>query len=291
MIQSRSEKPPSETRQSIRTCIIAQAMGSPLPQVLINGGILSLFIIALGGSKLAVGSVFTVSLGRPFVVPFLKEDLGFPSSVTAYASGALLLGMILGLTPWGRLADRLGNRVVLLANILILSGAFLLMSATPHYASSAAAGVIVAMSAFSLIGVAVGGLGIGHTVRQMYAAPRSSRSSYMAVFFMANGLVGAITSVLAGAMLDHFPASISLAGLDASPIRLFFILVSLLVLTNAILLWNLDPVAEKPIRIAVHNFLYLLPPTLTYPLRIVDLDPHVRGDASQPPSDPPEEHP
>lgn len=69
------------------------------------------------------------------------------------------------------------------------------MSATPHYARSAASGVIVAMSAFSLIGVAVGGLGIGHTVRQMYAAPRSSRSSYMAVFFMANGLVGAISSV------------------------------------------------------------------------------------------------
>lgn len=455
----------SETRTAIRTCIVAQTLGAPLPQVLINGGVLSLFILALGGTKLAVGSVFAVNfaaqlirvfaapfidvarpkrfvlfwvslssgifaglllavpimnawgdkaavwyvvglfllqrvtmnigghawlslltviipgplrgrffgrmratfqtasllimavvgwylgadpepaafqlvflfllvmaaarpflflrlpdpppshegprtsvisniftplrdrgwrefilfwmalafaanLGRPFIVPFLKEDLGFPTSVTAYASTALLLGMVLGLMPWGRLADRFGNKVVFLANIIVLAAAFALLSFTPDYATSALMGLVVGIASFALIGLAIGGLGIGHTVRQMYAAPGRRRSSYMAVFFTANGLVGGTTTVLAGALLDQFPPYVVIAGLAISPMRLFFLLVAVLILATALLLWRLDAVAEKPIQIAVRDFLALLPPSLTFPLRILDMDPH--HDAKEP---------
>lgn len=454
-----TEKAPSETRRAIRTCIIAQTLGAPLPQVLINGGVLSLFLLALGGSKFAVGSIFavnflsmlvrvlvapfidvayrkrftlvwitlatlifagfflawpiyetfgstaavwyvvglfffqrisinigghawlslltviipgplrgrffarmrttfqvvslamvgligwylgadpapgrfilvfavlfamalarpflllsipnpppdrqgprapvfknmfhplrdrgwrefivfygalsfTANMARPFAVPFLKEDLGFPASITAYSAGSLILGMVLGLMPWGRLADKLGNKVVFLINILVLSVAFVILAFTPSYTAAPVLSTIVGIVSFMLTGIAIGGLGIGHTVRQMHAAPSESRSSYMAVFFMVAGLVAAAATLLSGALLDQFPTAVGVVGLELSPIRLFFMLSSLLVMSTAVLLWRLDSVAEKPIQIAVVELLSLLPPKLTFPLRAVDLDPH-----------------
>ena len=65
--------------------------------------------------------VSAITIARPFTVPFLKLDLGFPSSVTIYASSLLVLGMAISLLRWGRLADRLGNRLVFLLNIFVMT--------------------------------------------------------------------------------------------------------------------------------------------------------------------------
>ncbi len=223
---------------------------------------------------------FSINLGRPFIVPFLKNTLAFPSSLTAYSSGALLLGMILGLSPWGRIADRLGNKVVFLANILLLSVAFAVLAGTPSYPRHAIFGSINAMAAFFTIGVASGGLGIGHTVRQMVAAPRAERSSYMAIFFTVNGIVGGMATLVAGPVLDSFPDAIAIGFWTLSPMRLFFMAVAILVLGCAALLWRLDSVAEKPIQHALVEFLALFPPSMTYPLRVIDRDPHHDGEKS-----------
>lgn len=219
---------------------------------------------------------FTANMARPFAVPFLKQNLAFPSSVAVYASATLILGMILGLTPWGRLADRLGNKVVFLANILILSAAFNVLALTPGYARARWVSMFTGVLAFTMIGVAIGGLGIGHTVRQMHAAPAESRSSYMALFFTTNGLAAGTATLLAGALLDLFPRAVTVLGVTLSPIRLFFVASSLAVAATAVLLWRLDAVAEKPIQVAVADLLALLPRPLTYPLRAVDLHPHDR---------------
>ena len=217
---------------------------------------------------------FSINLGRPFIVPFLKNTLAFPSSLTAYSSGVLLLGMILGLNPWGKIADKLGNKVVFLANIILLSIAFTVLAGTPHYTKHAIIGFTSAISAFFMIGFASGGLGIGHTVRQMIAAPSTERSSYMAIFFTVNGIVGGLTTLVAGLILDLLPDSISIFLWTLSPMRLFFITDAILVLGCAFLLWRLDSVGEKPIQHAVVEFLTLLPPPITYPLRLINRDPH-----------------
>ncbi len=106
-------------------------MGSPLPQVLINGGILSLFIIALGGSKLAVGSVFTVNylgqLVRVLAAPHV--DVAHPKKfvlrwftlstllfagiflavpVSSMAGRAAAVWYVVGLFAFQRLASNIG---------------------------------------------------------------------------------------------------------------------------------------------------------------------------------------
>ena len=217
---------------------------------------------------------FTVNIVRPFAVPFLKQDLAFPSSITTYASGAFLLGMVVALMPWGRLADRLGNRIVLLLNVLLMAVAFVILAVTPHYDTNPPLAMAVGIAAFLVTGISIGGLGIGHTVRQMHAAPPERRSAYMSLFFTSNGIISGIATLLSGAFLDRLPAAMNVAGIDLSPTRVFFVGSAILVSLTILLLWRLEPVSEKHIRYTMVDFLALLPPSLTVPLRLVNLDPH-----------------
>ncbi len=217
---------------------------------------------------------FTVNMARPFAVPFLKEDLAFPASITTYASAALILGMVIGLLPWGRVADRFGNRFVFLLNIVLMAGAFHVLASTPNYPSNSLMAMLVGILSFLLIGIAIGGLGIAHTVRQMYAAPSEHRGAYMGVFYTTNGLISGIVATGSGAVLEQLPESIQLMGTEMDPMRIFFPGAALCVLITLLLLARLEPLAERPIRHTVANFISLLPPTLTIPLRLINLDPH-----------------
>lgn len=218
----------------------------------------------------------TVNMARPFAVPFLKEDLEFPSSITTYASASLVLGMAIALLPWGRLVDKRGNKFVFFVNIILIAISFNLLAVTPHYETAPTPAMFLALAAFLLTGIAIGGLGVAHTVRQMYAAPAEHRGSYMGLFFTINGIVSGIITTLSGAFLDKLPGTIILFDISLTPIRLFFPLVSLCILATTLLLIRLEELSELPIRYNMANFISLLPPSFTLPLRLINLDPHNR---------------
>jgi MFS family permease len=212
-------------------------------------------------------------------VAFLKEDLHFPSSVATYASAALLLGMVVSLGPWGKLADRHGNRFVLCVNVVLFAFALLLVATVVIYERVPWAGIALAMIAFLLTGVSLGGLGIGHTVRQMRGAPAAYRSAYMAVFFTTNGVLAGLASLLGGWILDHLPATVAFGGvLVVRAVPAYFVVAALLVLASLLLLRRTEHVAERPLRHIFADAFALLPPSLTLPLRLFDLDPHEPAD-------------
>ncbi len=214
--------------------------------------------------------VFATNMVRPFGVPFLKQDLQFPSSLTIYSTSLFMFGMLVGFLPWGKMADRYGNRIVFLINILILSTSFLILSATPSYQRWPIVAVAIAALSFFMSGLSIGGMGIAHSVRVMHVAPSRHRGPYMSMFFMVNGLVAGFTSMLSGFLLDHLPARVSIASLELNPLRLYFPISSVLILSAVLFVRGLTPVAESSIRTVIANLLGYLPPALSAPFRARD---------------------
>jgi len=213
--------------------------------------------------------VFAINLARPFTVPFLKQDLGFPSSVTIYSSALLVLGMAVSLLGWGRMADRLGNRLVFLLNILLIAVAFVLLSLTPTFDASPVLAVVVGAGSILFVGIAVGGLGIAHTVRIMHAAPGPFRGSYMSAFFIVNGIIAGATSSLSGLLLDALPDTVRALGSDVLFMRLYFPFAALLVLFAVPGLLRVKPISERPMRETISIFVESLPSVISLPLSAV----------------------
>ena len=206
---------------------------------------------------------FVINVARPFVVPFLKTDLHFPSSVTVYASGGMVAGMVLTLMAWGRLADHAGNRLVFLLNLLLLAASFILLAVTPGFAGLPAMALVSAALSLILIGTAIGGLGIAHTVRRMHEAPVAHRGPYMNLFMTFNGVIAGLGSMAGGFLLDRLPETLPLGGTETLTLRVFFFVAALLLVATSLMLRGLKPIAERPIRETVllltENFLSVLP--------------------------------
>ncbi len=213
--------------------------------------------------------VFAVNLGRPFTVPYMKQDLDFPSSITIYSSSLLVLGMAVSLVQWGRLADRLGNRLVFLLNIIIISLSMVILSFVPHYDAAPAAAIVLSVMAITVLGIAIGGLGIAHTVRTLHAAPSRYRGSYMSAFFITNGVVAAITSSVAGYILDHISSYVTIAGNEIPIMRLYLPCVAILILLSIFILRNITPIYEKSMRESISMFVGSLPTVVTLPLQAI----------------------
>ena len=196
-------------------------------------------------------NAFLVNVTRPFGVPFLRNDLLFPGSITIYASALLVLGMVVSLRPWGRTADRLGNRFVFLVNTVIMTSAFLLLAAVPGYPAAGWLAVLVAALSFLLTGVGLAGMGIAQIVRLMHAAPSDHRGPYMGLFFVTNGLVSAAASSLAGFVLDGLPKEIVLFGHTVLPIRIYFMVMAFALLFTAPMIRRLSRVRERGLREAL----------------------------------------
>lgn len=213
--------------------------------------------------------VFAINLARPFTVPFLKQDLGFPSSMTIYTSSLLVMGMAISLLRWGRLADRLGNRLVFLVNIVLMAVSFLFLALTPVYDASPVFAVVLGAGSILLMGVAIGGQGIAHTVRTMNAAPDRFRGSYMSAFFIVNGIIAGITSSVSGLILDLLPATITLFSHEILLLRLYFPGAAILILVSLVGLVRITPVSELPIRETMSIFVESLPSVISLPLQAV----------------------
>jgi MFS family permease len=73
----------------------------------------------------------------PFAAPFMKRDLGMPDGNIVYATSSMLIGAMLTLPYWGRVADAVGNRFVLFIGLLLKGVAIMLLASAPTYADHA----------------------------------------------------------------------------------------------------------------------------------------------------------
>jgi len=82
------------------------------------------------------------------LAPFLKEGMGINRAQVGMFTSAIYLGYILMAIPWGRLADSIGPRKVMLVAPLIQGIAYLGFSQAPSFL-------------FALIAVFIAGIGYG----------------------------------------------------------------------------------------------------------------------------------
>lgn len=210
------------------------------------------------------------NLARPFIVPFLKTQLDFPSGHTVYCANGVILGMVFGFGRWGRVADKFGSRLVMCVSIILLAFAIGMVCAIPSYHSGAIMAMAVAASSFCLVGFALSGLSIGQTVRIMYEAPEKSRGAYMGLFFTTNGVVAGLASVCGGIILDHLPETFAIGSLVIPTMRAYFPCMALVLLSSTLMLIKLKPIAEKPLGEAMVDFVDSLPPPFGTPIRMLN---------------------
>jgi MFS family permease len=107
-----------------------------------------------------------------------------------------------GVSPWmGRLADRLGNRPVLLATTLITAqGPLFYLLATPA-AGEWIAGAWIAWIAYAGVNVALYNL-------MLRLAPGESNTTYIAVYFTTTGLAYAASTILMGQLSDRLAEAV-----------------------------------------------------------------------------------
>jgi sugar phosphate permease len=72
----------------------------------------------LAAGTLAQTGFTTVSVGLPALAPALRSDYGLTLGETGVVLGAVGIGMLLTLLPWGLLADRLGERTIIAIGLL-----------------------------------------------------------------------------------------------------------------------------------------------------------------------------
>jgi sugar phosphate permease len=69
--------------------------------------------VILAAGTLAQASFTTVSVGLPALAPALRDDYRLSLGETGVVLGAVGIGMLLTLLPWGLVADRFGERAVI----------------------------------------------------------------------------------------------------------------------------------------------------------------------------------
>ena len=145
--------------------------------------------------------MFAFSLSAPFFNLYMLDNLNLPiSQVTLYNSlmaGANLLMLMI----WGRLADRMGNRVVLAIAGLILALTPLLWLFVGADSRSLWLGL-------PLLHVVMGGTGAAidlcNNNLQIGVAPLRKQSTYFGWMAAAAGISGALGTTLGGYCAEHW---------------------------------------------------------------------------------------
>jgi MFS family permease len=143
--------------------------------------------------------------------------------ISLFLSLALSTGMRLGqwgVSPWvGRLADRLGNRpVMIVSQLLVAAGLLFFALATPqHWAWL--------IGAWALW-VAYAGLNVCLPNLMLNLSPERSNGPYIAAFHTVRGLCYAASTIVGGMLIDHYgTGSLPLGGnrwLNFFPCLFFF---------------------------------------------------------------------
>jgi MFS family permease len=147
------------------------------------------------------GWMFAFSLSAPFFNLYMLDNLNLPiSQVTLYNSlmaGANLLMLMI----WGRLADRMGNRVV-----LAIAG--LILALTPILWLLVSADSRSLWLGLPLLHVVMGGTGAAidlcNNNLQIGVAPLRKQSTYFGWMAAAAGISGALGTTLGGYCAEHW---------------------------------------------------------------------------------------
>ncbi len=147
------------------------------------------------------GWMFAFSLSAPFFNLYMLDNLNLPiSQVTLYNSlmaGANLLMLMI----WGRLADRMGNRVV-----LAIAG--IILALTPVLWLFVGAGSRSLWLWLPLLHVVMGGTGAAidlcNNNLQIGVAPLRKQSTYFGWMAAAAGISGALGTTLGGYCAEHW---------------------------------------------------------------------------------------
>jgi sugar phosphate permease len=99
--------------------------------------------VILAAGTLAQASFTTVSVGLPALAPALRDDYRLSLGETGVVLGAVGIGMLLTLLPWGLVADRFGERAVI-AFGLAAAGVSLVFTAETHTYAGLVGWLIVA---------------------------------------------------------------------------------------------------------------------------------------------------
>ena len=159
------------------------------------------YLIGVGLITLA-----TVPLGS-FLPLFMREQVGLSDSAVVWLQTGSLAGTLLSSYLWGWAADRYGSIPVTLYGITLRVLLPVLWMLIPRGDSSS---LYFALSIAFMQGVADMGWGIG-SGRLLYVSvvPPEKRTDYMALYYTFTGIVGGISQLFGGRLLD---ASQSLTG-------------------------------------------------------------------------------
>src|SRR5262249_11553774 len=152
--------------QSARTCNGEVLATSPVQSEAAPGRVPYRWIV-LGAGTAAQATVSAALIGVPVLAPQLRSHFGLSLGATGVVLAALSIGMTPTLLPWGLLADRVGERVVLPLGLAVAACAL------------AGSGWVTSSSVFILLLIAAGAFGAsvnaasGRAVMQWF--PRSER--------------------------------------------------------------------------------------------------------------------
>src|SRR6476620_8540178 len=90
--------------------------------------------VVLAAGTLAQASFSASSVGLPALGPALKSHYGLTLGETGVVLGAIGIGMLFTLLPWGLIADRVDERWVIAAGLTGAAGSLAVASTTHTFA-------------------------------------------------------------------------------------------------------------------------------------------------------------
>lgn len=168
--------------------------------------------------------IFTYSLALglsdPYRIVYLKQ-LEYGDRMLLFGPAALALGAILTLHGWGKLTDRVGNRVVFsVSHVAMFSCCVGWL-----FVDNTRAGMITAIAFFALIGVFNGGNGIALTRHIMGVIDRKDQASYLTITSVLGVATAGMAGLLGGVFLQWGESvSITLGSLELSIYHLLFMI-------------------------------------------------------------------
>jgi MFS family permease len=138
---------------------------------------------------------FAVNLSSPFFNLYMLKNLGLDLSTVTVYTGLLSAANLVMLVFWGRIADRIGNRP-----LLLLTG--VLIAVTPLLWLGAGSDFISLWVWLPLIHLVCGGLGAAidlcNNNIQMEVAPKNRPSQYFAIAAAVSGISGGVGATVGG---------------------------------------------------------------------------------------------
>src|SRR5690606_5338303 len=87
--------------------------------------------VVLATGVFAQASAATVLQGMPSLAPALRARFGLSLAQLGMVLAASTVGLLIALVPWGALADRIGERLVMTLGLVATGGALVAAAAAP----------------------------------------------------------------------------------------------------------------------------------------------------------------